>query len=110
MKIEEISNLTIAELNQELADGARFVRFSYTISIVVMTFKRYSNVYFIRKNDSKSTDRWPYTLINLFLGWWGIPFGPIYTIASLIENGEGKDVTQEVIDALNNKNNRCIKQ
>ncbi len=28
----------------------------------------------------------------------------IFTIASLIENGKGKDVTQEVIDVLNNKN------
>lgn len=28
----------------------------------------------------------------------------LHYIASLIENGKGKDVTQEVIDALNNKN------
>ena len=104
MTTEEVSKLTIEELNQYLADGARFVQFSYTISIVIMTFKRYSKVYFIRKGDSISVDRFPYTLINLLFGWWGIPFGPIYTIWSLIENIKGKDVTQEIIDRINNSN------
>ena len=102
MSIEEISKLSVEELNNELANGARFVQFSYTISVVVMTFKRYSKIYFIRKGDSMSADRLPYTLINLFLGWWGIPFGPIYTIWSIVENANGKDVTEEVINAINN--------
>ena len=105
MKIEEISQLSISELNKELARGAKFVQFSYTISIVVMTFKHYSNVYFIRQGDSISADRWIYTLINLIFGWWGIPFGPIYTIWSLIENAKGKDITADVISALNGKSN-----
>ena len=104
MTTEEVSKLTVEELNQYLADGARFVQFSYTISIVIMTFKRYSKVYFIRKGDSISADRFPYTLINLLFGWWGIPFGPIYTIWSLVENIKGKDVTQEIIDRINNSN------
>ena len=41
-------------------------------------------------------------LVSLLFGWWGIPFGPIYTIWSIAENFKGKDVTQEVIDAVNN--------
>ena len=100
--IEEVSKLTIAELNQDLANGAKFVQFAYTISIVIMTLKRYSKIYLIRNNDDMSDVRWKYSLINIFLGWWGIPFGPIYTIQSLIENSKGKDVTREVIESLNN--------
>lgn len=100
--IEEISKLTIAELNQDLANGARFVQFAYTISIVLMTFKRYSKIYLIRNDKDISDVRLKYSLINIFLGWWGIPFGPIYTIQALIENGKGKDVTREVIESLNN--------
>lgn len=38
MKIEEISQLSISELNKELARGAKFVQFSYTISIVCYDF------------------------------------------------------------------------
>ena len=103
MTMEEASKLSVAELNQELANGARFVQFSYTISLVLITFKRYSKVFFIRDNDNMSDVRWKYTLINTFLGWWGIPFGPIYTIWSYVENAKGKDVTNEIIAALNNK-------
>ena len=103
MTMEEVARLSVAELNRELANGARFVQFSYTISFVVMTIKRYSKVFFIRDNGNMSDVRWKYTLINIFLGWWGIPFGPIYTIWSFIENAKGKDVTNEIIAALNNK-------
>lgn len=101
MTFEEAQKLPIDELNRCLAEGAKFVQFSYTISIVVLTFKRYSKVFFIRKNDSLSEHRAPYTLINLFLGWWGIPFGPIYTIWSLVENAKGNDVTADIINAAN---------
>jgi len=30
-----------------------------------------------------------YTLLSLLLGWWGIPWGPIYTVASLVRNVRG---------------------
>lgn len=101
MSIDEVSKLSVSELNQYLADGAKFVQFSYAISLVVITFKRYSKIYFIRKNDSAIAEGWPYSLLSLILGWWGIPFGPIYTIWALIENFKGKDVTEEVIAAVN---------
>lgn len=102
MTLDEVSKLSIDEINQYLAEGARFVRFSYAISIVVMTFKRESKVYFIRKNDATFAEGWPYSLLSFLLGWWGIPFGPIYTIWALIENAKGRDVTKEMIAILNN--------
>ena len=101
MNIEEVSKLSVSELNQHLAEGAKFIQFSYVISLVVVTFKRYSKVYYIRKGDSAMADGWPYSLLSLLLGWWGIPFGPIYTIWALVENINGKDVTDKVIAALN---------
>lgn len=43
-----------------------------------------------------------YSLLTLCLGWWGIPWGPIYSIGSLYTNFTGgKDVTQEVLNAMN---------
>ena len=37
-----------------------------------------------------------FTLLTLVLGWWGIPWGPIYTIGSIYTNfNGGKDVVSE---------------
>jgi len=37
-------------------------------------------------------------LISLLVGWWGFPWGLIYTPMTLIQNlGGGKDVTREVL-------------
>ena len=106
MNIEKLSQLSVEEVNQHLAEGARFVRFTYVISLVIITFKRESNVFFVRKGDSAIADGWPYTLLSLLLGWWGIPFGPIYTIVALVRNFKGRDVTEEVLTAINNHNNQ----
>ena len=43
----------------------------------------------------------PFTLLSLLLGWWGIPWGPIYTIQSLWVNLKGgRDVTQEIMPSM----------
>lgn len=90
------------ELNNELKLGGKYVVYTYAISIVVMTFRRSSKrVYFIKHDESAIKHGWPYLLISLFLGWWGIPFGPIYTIQSIYYAFCGKDVTREVIDSRN---------
>ena len=102
MTLDELSKLPISEINRHLAEGARFVRFSYAISLVLVTFRRESDVYFIRKGDSAFAEGWPYSLLSFLLGWWGIPFGPIYTIIALVTNFKGRDVTEEVIEAMNN--------
>ena len=102
MTLDDLSKLPVLEVNQHLADGARFVRFSYAISLVLITFQRESDVYFIRKDDNAFAEGWPYSLLSFLLGWWGIPFGPIYTIMALVRNFKGRDVTKEVIEAMNN--------
>jgi hypothetical protein len=100
--IKNIEGLTIDDLNKELAQGAKFVVFQYCISIIVMTFKRSSSVYFIKSGASTAKHSVWFTLLTLLFGWWGIPWGPIYTISSLCINlTGGKDVTQEVITAFN---------
>lgn len=101
-EIKNIEGLTTNEINIELSNGAKFVVFQYCISIIVMTFKRNSSIYFIRAGESTIKHSIGLTLLTLLLGWWGIPWGPIYTIGSLASNiGGGKDVTQEVLDSIN---------
>lgn len=89
------------ELQAELQQGGKFVIYQYCISLLIITFKRSSNVYFISHDQNALVKGLPFTLLSLVLGWWGIPWGPIYTIQSLWVNLQGgKDVTQEILASM----------
>jgi len=89
------------ELQQELQQGGKFVMYQYCISILILTFKRSSNVYFIRFEENAIVKGLPFTLLSLLLGWWGIPWGPIYTIQAVWNNFKGgKDVTKEILASM----------
>lgn len=99
--IKNLEGVTYDELNREIQQGAKFVSFRYTISILIMTFRRGSDIYFIRSGESGLKFSLPYTLLTLLFGWWGIPWGPIYSIASIVQNlSGGKDLTGEVLESL----------
>ena len=100
--IKNTDGLTTDQINRELAHGAKFVIYQYTISIIVMTFRRSSDIYFVRAGENGVLKGLPFTLITLVFGWWGIPWGPIYSIGSLYHNLRGgKNVTGEIISAVN---------
>ena len=106
MAIKGLENITAQQLSQELSQGAKFVVFSYAISVIILTFKRGSEVYYIRPGESAVAKGMPYTLLSLVTGWWGFPFGPIFTIWAVAVNfGGGKDVTQEVVNAMMSQQN-----
>lgn len=80
-----------------IKQGGRFVHFTYAISILVMTFRRSSSIYYIQPGENATKYGLKHTGVSLILGWWGIPWGPIYTIGALITNlGGGKDITNEM--------------
>ncbi len=102
MKINRVEGMSIADVEAEVARGGKFVLFQYCVSILVMTFKRGSAVYFVRAGEGTFGVSIGYTLVSLLLGWWGLPWGPIYTLAAVFTNlGGGKDVTQEIMASLN---------
>jgi len=102
MQIKGIEGLSKQEINTELQAGGKFVLYRYTISLLVVTLRRSSDVYFVRSNERAAVKGLPYTMLTLIMGWWGIPWGPIYTIGSLATNmGGGKDVTSEILNAVN---------
>jgi hypothetical protein len=86
------------ELAKAVEAGGRFVLYSYCISVLVLTFRRSSEITFLRRDQDGAGDAIKFSLISGTLGWWGIPWGPIWTIAALITNASGgKDVTLEVL-------------
>lgn len=98
MAIRGIEGMSADQVKFEVQRGGKFVVYQYCISIVVMTFRRGSDVYFVRAGESRVKKGMPWTLLTLVAGWWGIPFGPIFTITSLVTNLQGgKDVTGSII-------------
>lgn len=98
MKIRNIKGLSAFDLEQEAERGARFVYYTFTVSLLLVTFKRTSGVYMIRGGENAVSKGKRFTAISLLFGWWGIPFGPKYTIESIRSNLKGgKDVTDEVM-------------
>ncbi|MBM3993580.1 MAG: hypothetical protein FJ303_05430 [Planctomycetes bacterium] len=96
-----LDNISDAEFNREIQNGARFVVFSYCISLIIVSFKRASAIYFIRAGESRFAKGLPYTLLTLVAGPWGIPFGIIYTIWCIFSNSTGgTDVTEEILAGM----------
>ncbi|QNN43384.1 hypothetical protein [Pedobacter roseus] len=102
MSIKNIEGLTGDEIRDLVARGGKFVMYKYCISVIIMTFNRPSDFYFIHPGKSSITPGLGYLFVSLFLGWWGIPWGPIYTIGNIGSIlGGGKDYTNEILAHIN---------
>jgi hypothetical protein len=98
MKIIGVDGLTNEQLHQNVLRGGKFVMYQYCVSIVVMTYRRSSNIYFVPAGKSSVVRGLGFTVGSLVAGWWGIPWGPIYTVQALWTNlTGGRDVTPEVL-------------
>lgn len=84
----------------EVDNGGKFVYYQYCVSILFYTFRPSTGIYLVRGNESAVFKGLGFTLVSLLAGWWGMPWGPIYTIQTLISNlSGGIDVTEEVLAA-----------
>ena len=100
-KVVGVEKISPEELTFELQRGGKFVTYYYCISALVVSFRRPTDIYFIKPGESTVSKGLPWTLLTLLLGWWGIPWGPIWTIQSLAVNFRGgKDVTDSVVRSL----------
>lgn len=78
-----------------IQSGYRVVRYPYVVSFIFITLRLQSPPYLVPPND-RSSGPGKYSLLSMFAGWWGIPFGPIYTLQALASvNNGGKDVSDE---------------
>ena len=102
-KVQGLEGLQPDQINFEIQRGGKFIAYGYCISVLVMTFKR-GAVHFVRADESPVNKGLRYSAISLLLGWWGIPWGPIWTISTMVSNFRGgKDVTGQVVPAMNEK-------
>jgi hypothetical protein len=101
MQIHGTAGLTTDAIERELKAGGRFVVFEYCISAVVATARRSTDPYFLRAGELGLARGLPFSLLSLLVGWWGIPWGVIYTPLVLLTNlSGGRDVTGEIMPLL----------
>jgi hypothetical protein len=102
LTLKGVSGLTVADVNAQVAQGGRFVVFQWVISLFVVSLRRNSSIYFVRPGESTLTKCLPYCALSLVLGWWGIPWGILWTPFSILRNLRGGiDVTEKVVPAMN---------
>jgi hypothetical protein len=87
-------------LSSRIAAG-KFIVYEYLIPRPFFPpVKRISRIYFLKPNEKPSKYSLRYNLINLFWGWWGLPFGPVHTYNAVRKNINGVDFTEDVFDNL----------
>jgi hypothetical protein len=96
-QIPGLHGLIRADLERALAAGQCFVFYEYCISLIVVTLRRPSALHVLPVGSRGILRGVPYVLVSLLLGWWGVPWGIVYTPLSLITNLTGGcDVTAQV--------------
>jgi hypothetical protein len=72
--------------------------FTYIISVIFVTFRNPIQGIFCSSCARKSA--FQASLFSAFAGWWGLPWGPIFTIGSIIKNAMGGDHSHSVDEKL----------
>jgi hypothetical protein len=81
--------------------GAIVVRYPYVISAVLVSFALESRAVLIERPAQRYTGTIPYLLLTLVFGWWGVPWGPIFTAKAvwcLMRGGE--EITDSIHEEL----------
>ena len=101
MSVRGIEGLSVDEVRAEVRNGGRFVIFLWTVSVVIVSIKQPTIIHFIKSDERAFTKALRPTLFTLLSGWWGVPWGPIYSIESLATNlSGGMDVTSDVLASI----------
>ncbi|MCX7699745.1 MAG: hypothetical protein N2039_02610 [Gemmataceae bacterium] len=80
------------------APEGRFVFFETCISFLVFSMRIPSEVRYIPPGRRAWIEGLPFTVLTLLLGWWGLPWGLMYTPLALATNlSGGCDVTDEIL-------------
>lgn len=101
LSLKNVEGLTLEEIACQVEQGARFVIYRYAVSVLIATVMRPTDIYFIPPGESSIKGGLGFSALTLLLGWWGLPWGPIRTIQSLVVNFRGGvDVTDDVMSSF----------
>jgi hypothetical protein len=63
-------------------------QYQAALSFLIITIKVPSRFHIVDRESSLGV-AWLFTFVSLVFGWWGIPWGTIYTIQSIFRNLKG---------------------
>lgn len=92
-KMSIIDTLSIEQLEQRLNDGARFVVFYHTVSLIVYTVCYRSPIYYFEADEDPRKLGWFSFFINTVCGWWSL-HGFMWTLEHLNDS-----LTGDCVDA-----------
>lgn len=93
--------MTLQQIEDDVLRGGRFRVFRWNFSVIIISFQRTSGLHYIRSGHGPGPHAWPWTLLSLAIGWWGIPWGIFFTLQTLYTNCMGgKEMTAEVLGAI----------
>lgn len=96
-RLRNLEGITLGQLEQEVAQGAKLVTYAYTISPIAFTVRNLTGVYLVRTGEKDKHWIIPTILTGLF-GWWSIPNGFINALQSIkLNTSGGLDVTSDVM-------------
>jgi hypothetical protein len=76
---------------QAIDPTTKLRRFDTAISMLLISTK-ISSKFVVDGAAGAASVRWGSVLASLLLGWWGFPFGPVYTLSALFRNLRGGHV------------------
>ncbi|RYM34554.1 hypothetical protein ERX46_04050 [Brumimicrobium glaciale] len=98
IKLANNNSYTYEEVKAAENNGGSFVTYQWIIPLPLFyPVRRLSKVYFIPKDGNQAKYAKKYNIISLIIGWWGLPFGPIFVNRSVrLNNNGGVDVTEDI--------------
>jgi len=96
VRYQRFDSLTAAQRDDALAAGGRLIFFEFCISLGFVTLRRPSALYLLRPGQWGWWRGLPYTILTVVFGWWGVPWGLVYTPLALWTNlTGGREITAE---------------
>jgi hypothetical protein len=93
--MRDLREIPGAELERFLAAGGQVILYEICVSLLFLTHRR-PVVVLVPAGENRIYHALPYLLVSVLLGWWGIPWGMIYTPLVLFTNLRGGvDVTAQ---------------
>ena len=72
----------------EITPSTVLARYQVAVSLLIVTFK-FPTRFYVVGHDSTFWVATACTAVSLLLGWWGLPWGPIYTVQVVARNLRG---------------------
>ncbi len=87
----------ISDQNVIAAHSGQWVVYEYCISLIAVTLRRTSRPIFVQPGRRRWVRGLPFVVASLVFGWWGLPWGIIYTPIAIFANlAGGADITAQV--------------